>query len=308
MSIYVEIAISGDLDELWEKTQNPELHQRWDLRFTEIEYLPRTAEEAQKFLYRTRIGLGLKVDGKGESTGSKDGDGGIRTSSLRFWSEDPKSLIKLGAGYWKYVPTGNVTRFLTWYDYETRFGPLGKALDRCLFRPLLGWATAWSFDRLRLWIECGIPPEVSRDRALVYLIARATVAFTWLYHGVFPKLLLHDAAELDLASRIGTPASQLVMAVTLAGWSEIFFGLLLLVLWRHKWPLWVTVVLMLAGIAVVGISAPPYLSAAFNPVTLNLGLAALATIGLIAGATSPRRHVVEEDRTNHEIHLRTGAR
>jgi uncharacterized membrane protein YphA (DoxX/SURF4 family) len=287
MSIYVEIAISGDLDELWEKTQNPELHQRWDLRFTEIEYLPRTAEEAQKFLYRTRIGLGLKVDRKGESTGSKDGDGGIRTSSLRFWSEDPKSLIKLGAGYWKYVPTGNVTRFLTWYDYETRFGPLGKALDRCLFRPLLGWATAWSFDRLRLWIECGIPPEVSRDRALVYLIARATVAFTWLYHGVFPKLLLHDAAELDLASRIGTPASQLVMAVTLAGWSEIFFGLLLLVLWRHKWPLWVTVVLMLAGIAVVGISAPPYLSAAFNPVTLNLGLAALATIGLIAGRDLP---------------------
>jgi hypothetical protein len=235
----------------------------------------------------TPIDIGFTIDGKGESSGSKDGDGGIRTSSLRFWSKDPKSLIKLGSGYWKYVPTGNVTRFFTWYDYETRFGPLGKALDRCFFRPLLGWATAWSFDRLRLWIERGIPPEVSRDRALVYSIARATVAFTWLYHGVFPKVFHHDAIELDLVSRIGTPASRLVMAVTVAGWSEIVFGLLLLVLWRHKWLLWGTVILMFVGIAVVAISAPAYLSATFNPVTLNLGLAALATIGLIAGRDLP---------------------
>ena len=287
MGIYVEIPIASSLDELWEKTQNPELHQRWDLRFTEIEYLPRKAEEPQKFLYCTRIGLSLKINGKGESTGVRDGDGGARTSSLKFWSADPKSLIKVGSGYWKYVPAGNKIRFFTWYDYETRFGLLGKALDKCLFRPLLGWATAWSFDRLRLWIEKGIPPESSRDRALVYSIARATVAFTWLYHGLFPKLFYHDAAELDLVSRVGTPAARLIMAVTVAGWAEIFFATLLLVLWRHEWPLWLTVVLMLIGIPVVAICAPAYLGAAFNPVTLNLGLAALSAIGLIAGRDLP---------------------
>jgi hypothetical protein len=160
-------------------------------------------------------------------------------------------------------------------------------LDRILFHPLLGWATAWSFDRLRLWIEHGIPPEVSRDRTLVYSIARATVAFTWFYHGLFPKLLHHDAIELDLVGRIGTPASRLIMAVTIAGCAEMFFAFLLLVLWRHKWPLWLTVVLMLMGIPVVAISAPLYLSAAFNPVTLNLGLAALSAIGLIAGRDLP---------------------
>ena len=287
MGLYVEIPIASSMDELWEKTQDPELHQRWDLRFTEIEYLPRKAEEPQGFLYRTRIGFGLKIDGKGESTGTRDGDGDTRTSSLRFWSEDPKSLIKVGSGYWKYVPASNVIRFFTWYDYETRFGPVGKALDKCLFRPLLGWATAWSFDRLRLWIEHGIPPEVSRDRTLVYSIARATVAFTWFYHGLFPKLLHHDAIELDLVSRVGTPASRLIMAVTVAGWAEIFFAALFLVLWRHKWPLWLTVVLMLIGIPVVAITAPAYLGAAFNPVTLNLGLVALSAIGLIAGRDLP---------------------
>ena len=287
MGLYVEIPISSSMDELWEKTQNPELHQRWDLRFTEIEYLPRKTDEPQKFLYRTRVGFGLKIDGKGESTGTRDGDVGGRTSSLRFWSEDPKSLIKVGSGYWKYVPASNVIRFFTWYDYETRFGAIGKVLDKWLFRPLLGWATAWSFDRLRLWIEHGIPPEVSRDRTIVYSIARTTVAFTWLYHGLFPKLLHHDAIELDLVRRVGTPVSRLVMAVNLAGWAEILFAALLFVLWRHKWPLWLTVILMLIGIPVVAVSAPAYLGAAFNPVTLNLGLAALAAIGLIAGRDLP---------------------
>ncbi|MDQ1409633.1 MAG: hypothetical protein QOJ41_1368, partial [Acidobacteriaceae bacterium] len=137
MGIYVEIPIRANMDELWEKTQNPQLHERWDLRFTQIEYLPRQGNDPQKFLYRTRIGFGLQIDGNGESTGTRDGESGQRTSSLKFWSEDRKSLIKTGSGYWKYVPNENAIRFLTWYDYETRFGAFGKLIDRLLFRPLL---------------------------------------------------------------------------------------------------------------------------------------------------------------------------
>src|SRR5579872_4334919 len=169
--IYVEIPIRASIEELWEKTQNPQLHERWDLRFTQIEYLTRNDGEPQRFLYRTRVGFGLKIDGEGESIGERDGDNGERTSSLKFWSEDAKSLIKTGSGYWKYVPKESGIRFFTWYDYETRFGAFGKLIDKCLFRPLIGWATAWSFDRLRLWIEEGIPPESSRDRALIYAVS-----------------------------------------------------------------------------------------------------------------------------------------
>jgi uncharacterized membrane protein YphA (DoxX/SURF4 family) len=287
MGIYVEIPIRGGMDELWEKTQNPLLHQRWDLRFTEIEYLPRQGDEPQRFLYRTRVGFGLEIDGEGESTGTKDGERGSRTSSLKFWSENPKSLIKAGSGYWKYVPTDNAIRFFTWYDYETRFGVVGKAIDRCVFRPLLGWATAWSFDRLRLWIERGTPPEASRDRAVVYTIARSVLAFIWLYHGLIPKLLRQDAAELDLLRDVGTPAAQLTTAVTVAGWGEILFGVLLILLWRQKWPLWVTFFFMAAGIGVVAVYAPGYLEAAFNPLTLNLAVAALAAVCLVVGGDLP---------------------
>ena len=168
MSIYVEILIHGSMDDLWQKTQEPKLHERWDLRFSQIDYLPRLPGEPQKFLYSTRIGAGLRISGEGESTGERDDLSGQRTSALKFWSKDPKSLIEVGSGYWQYTPNENGIRFLTSYDYRTRFGLVGKIADTLVFRPLIGWATAWSFDRLRLWIEQGVSPEVSRDRALIY--------------------------------------------------------------------------------------------------------------------------------------------
>jgi hypothetical protein len=69
----VEIAIRAPLDEAWRLTQSPDLHQRWDLRFTRIAYLPRPDPgEPQRFLYETRIGLGLGVSGEGESVAERD--------------------------------------------------------------------------------------------------------------------------------------------------------------------------------------------------------------------------------------------
>ena len=99
MSIYVEILIRGNIDELWQKTQEPKLHERWDLRFSQIDYLPREPGEAQRFLYSARIGAGLQISGEGESTAERNDLSGQRTSALKFWSKDPKSLIEVGSGY-----------------------------------------------------------------------------------------------------------------------------------------------------------------------------------------------------------------
>ena len=106
-SIYVQIDISGSIDRIWQLTQEPDFHQRrWDLRFTEIRYLPRPdTAQPQRFRYATRIGFGLKIHGEGESVGSRDGPNGERSSALKFWSKDSKSLIRIGSGYWKYVPS-----------------------------------------------------------------------------------------------------------------------------------------------------------------------------------------------------------
>lgn len=287
MSIYVEILIRGDMESLWRKTQEPQLHQRWDLRFSEIKYLPHQAGDPQKFLYSTRIGAGLRIDGEGESIGQHDDSSGQRTSALKFWSKDPKSLIESGSGYWKYGPTASGIRFFTSYDYRTRFGAAGRIFDKLLFRQLIGWATAWSFDRLRLWIEQDISPEVSRDRTFIYFLTRLTIAFIWFYHGLVPKLLYRSPDELGMLSVTGMPASSVLSMTLLAGWLEIGFALVFIVFWRARWPLWVTIVAMFAATLGVGISSPGYLHKAFDPLTFNLAVLVLAACGLLTAHNLP---------------------
>jgi hypothetical protein len=179
-ALYVEAVIRADLDELWRRTQDPHLHQRWDLRFGRIDYLPKAEPAApQRFRYSVRVLPGLTVDGTGVSVGERTKPDGSRTSALRFASAHPLSLIRSGAGHWRYVPTSEGIRFLTGYDYQPGWGRLGALADRP-FRLLLGWATAWSFDRLRLWLERGVPPEVSLRRALLDVGARVAVcAAAW---------------------------------------------------------------------------------------------------------------------------------
>lgn len=285
--IYVEIRIRCPMDDLWRLTQTPELHRRWDLRFTDIRYLDRPDEtEPQRFLYETRIGLGLAVRGEGETVGTWEKDG-ARSSALKFGSDDPKSLIRTGAGYWKYVPTDDGIRFITRYDYQTRFGAAGRAFDAVAFRPLIGWATAWSFDRLRLWLEEGLDPAASAALALVHGVARVVLGFIWIYQGVFPKLLFRDGGELEILRAAGLAAGFETRVLTLVGLAEIAFGVLVLALWRVR-ALFTANVLLL-GFLLLGavFSQPRLLVAPFNPVTLNLAMAALGIAGYLASSRIP---------------------
>jgi hypothetical protein len=285
--IYVEIRIRCPIDDLWRLTQTPELHRRWDLRFTDIRYLDRPDEtQPQRFLYETRIGLGLAVRGEGETVGAMEKDG-ARSSALKFRSDDPKSLIRTGAGYWKYFPTDDGIRFLTRYDYRTRFGAVGRAFDAAAFRPLMGWATAWSFDRLRLWLEEGVEPATSAALALIHGVARVVLGFIWVYQGVVPKLLFQDSGELDILRWSGLVAGSETRLLTLVGLAEVVFGVLLLTLWRVR-SLFVANGLLL-GLLLLGaaFSQPRLLVAPFNPVTLNLAMAGLGVVGYLSSSHLP---------------------
>ncbi|WP_031002140.1 hypothetical protein [Streptomyces sp. NRRL F-5727] len=218
MALYVEARIHADLDTLWERTQDPAEHQRWDLRFTEIAYLPSAPGEPRRFRYAVRLLPFLTVAGTGVSAGERHRAGGDRVSALRFASPDPLSLLAVGSGYWRYVQGQDGVRFLTAYDYQPRWGRLGRVADRVLFRPLMGWATAWSFDRLRLWCENGVPPERARTRWLLELGARlllAGVPFTTtllplgaLSLAAVPLTVLGLLAALCLPPAPGTPAAR----------------------------------------------------------------------------------------------------
>ncbi|MFI8301853.1 hypothetical protein ACIF80_00110 [Streptomyces sp. NPDC085927] len=231
MRLYVETRVRADLDELWARTQDPAEHQRWDLRFTEIRHLPRAGDGSRHFRYATRVLPFLTIAGTGVSAGEKERPDGTRTSALRFSCPHPLSLLADGSGYWRYVPDGSGeeagdgtgVRFLTGYDYRPRWGAVGALADRLVLRPLMGWATAWSFDRLRIWLEHGVTPERARRNWLTELTLRAaviTAAGTALTlkpvallgsAGAFlpPLLLMAAAAAAFLAPPLArTPAAR----------------------------------------------------------------------------------------------------
>jgi hypothetical protein len=283
-SIYVECHIRGPIERVWHLTQTPDLHRQWDLRFTDIQYLPRPdTAQPQRFVYTTRIGLGMEVRGEGETVGNCDEPGGRRVSALKFWSNDKKSLIREGSGYWKYLPAGEdgqAVRFITGYDYDVRFGDLGRLFDRLVFRPLMGWATAWSFDRLRLWVEKGIDPAISMRRSVAYLTARIILAAVWIYQGVVPKLLFRHPDELAMLRDAGLTETAARMACIGAGLAELLLGVFIVLSWRSRWPLWLTLVAMPLATLGVALASPRFLTATFNPIALNTAVFGLAAIAL----------------------------
>ncbi len=200
-------------------------------------------------------------------------------------------LSLTGAGYWRYVPTNDGVRFLTRYDYRTRWGRLGERVDRLVFRPLFGWATAWSFDRLRLWLEDGTPPERSRDQAIAHSVAVSGLAGVWFYQGIVPKLWKVDPSEVSLWRRVGFREGRARTAVRAAGAAELVAGLVTIVAGRRRWPFAVTAVAMpILAAAAMGADRRVF-SRAFNPASLNWAMTALAGIALAThqGRPSGRR-------------------
>ncbi|MDY0908919.1 SRPBCC family protein [Microbacterium sp. CFBP9034] len=152
--IYVGIRIRASLERVWELTQDPGLHPRWDARFTAITPTGPIAGGGTRFRYELRV-LGRTIVGEGTTIGEVSRPDGSRTSALRFATAERLSPLGAGRGYWRYRPDADGVLFSTGYDYAPGWG---RAAD-VVVRPLVGWLTAWSFDRLRIWAEDNVPPE-----------------------------------------------------------------------------------------------------------------------------------------------------
>ena len=163
--IYVETLVRADLEDVWRLTQDTDLHPRWDLRFSAIVPEGTTAERAWRFRYELRLPF-HRICGTGISLGERRRPDGTRTSALRFTTTDRLPPLGDGRGYWRYVPTDDGVRFLTGYDYRPGWG---RFADAAGVRWLLGWMTAWSFDRLRIWAETRRPPEVWPLRSVLWV-------------------------------------------------------------------------------------------------------------------------------------------
>ncbi|WP_058950636.1 DoxX-like family protein [Oceanobacillus picturae] len=287
--IYVELPIHTDMESLWEATQRPDHHEKWDLRFSSITYLPKKEGNPQRFSYQTKIGFGLRIKGWGESVGSYQAKDDARTSSLHFGTDQKISLIREGRGYWKYKPeSDNTVTFLPQYNYETRFGKLGSLFDILLFRPLIGWATALSFDVVKRWLEKGEQPWAQYTRFFTHWITTILFAFVWIYHGLVPKIINQHPAELSMLQKVAPVDTQTaIILVIIIGVLEVLFGVGWL-FYRRKRQLYRLQFIAFPLLTVGAIfAAPEQLTTPFNALTFNVALLVLTWVGWMASRGVP---------------------
>jgi hypothetical protein len=164
--IVVEAIIPCDAELLWERTQTPDQHTLWDIRFSHIDYLEEKDEKGFHLMdYRTKIGFGIEVKGIGRYLQNNP----PKLSTFEFESDDWKSIITIGRGIWQYKLCADGTYFRTVYDYEIRYGFFGEMLDSLLFRPVMQLGTEWGFETLRLWCEGDETALKRRDSNLKFI-------------------------------------------------------------------------------------------------------------------------------------------
>ena len=109
-------------------------------------------------------------------------------------------------------------------------------------------------------------------------IARYIISFSWLYHGIFPKLIHIAPLEKMMTASLGFSNELSYVITKSAGVGEVLFGLLFFVLYRSK----VIILLNIIGLAgllfFVALLQPQLLIEAFNPVTTNIALIAFSFI------------------------------
>lgn len=285
--IYVEIPIDVPLQRVWDASQDPELHAQWDLRFSSIHYLPKEEDQPQRFTYTRTVGPFVTVEGWGESSGTAYSDSGSRSSSLHFGTNQKISPIREGRGYWKYEPMGEGTKFLTQYDYQTNFGKVGQQVDK-LFRPLMGYATAVSFDVLKRWLERGETPISQYRRYFTMQLLTVFFAFLWIYQGLVPKLLaMHPQEKAMVASGLSLSDASATNIVYVLGLAEVLFGVVWL-LYRNKQHLLFLQIVAFPLLTIAAlVVAPETAIHPFNPVTFNVALIVLTSIGFLLSKDVP---------------------
>ena len=113
---------------------------------------------------------------------------------------------------------------------------------------------------------------------MLHALATVALALVWIYQGAVPKLIMRDANEAAMLIDAGLPTVLVWIALMLLGAGEFLMGLLTLVLSRRRWVFGLTIALMALATITVAWNSPYYLTTAFNAVTLNVLMAAMAVV------------------------------
>lgn len=114
-------------------------------------------------------------------------------------------------------------------------------------------------------------------------LARYTLGFIFIYHGLVPKILFLSQTELAINQAHAFLEVTPERIALLGGVTEIVLGLLIVLYRQVIWP----VLLAMLGLALllldIMVMMPSLLVEAFNPVTINLA-------GLVLGWIAWREH------------------
>ena len=109
-------------------------------------------------------------------------------------------------------------------------------------------------------------------------IARYIISFSWLYHGIFPKLVNIAPLEKLLTGSYGFSDEISYLITKSAGVGEVIFGIVLFIFYRSK-PIILLNIFALVGLLLfVALLQPQLLIEAFNPVTTNIPLIGLSLV------------------------------
>lgn len=149
--VYVEILVRAPMDLLWSHTQTPGLHEKWDLRFSRIDYLPkrrgsRTSHAADAGSHEhLAVDIDLSVD---ESGGLR-----LRSDAQRFYEG------AIGFSF-PMLFTGDVRE---WYDDAAHRFRIVVEVHNKVWGPLFGYRGSFDVE----WRKVGAG-ELPTYTALVY--------------------------------------------------------------------------------------------------------------------------------------------
>ncbi len=150
-----------------------------------------------------------------------------------------------------------------------------------MFRPLLGWATAWSFDALKLWLEKGLHPRLLIRKTMTYWLVCFLFAFVWMYQGIVPKLVFTHSEELKMLSVMIGSTEHSIFVLKIIGLLEIIFGVLWLLPFPKRKVFFVHIFMLIVLTIATGFTNIVSFTEPFNPITLNVLLMGLSIVGYI---------------------------
>jgi uncharacterized membrane protein YphA (DoxX/SURF4 family) len=106
-------------------------------------------------------------------------------------------------------------------------------------------------------------------------LARYVIGLTWIYQGLFPKLLQIAPLEQEMTGSFGLPEEITYLLIKTAGVGEILFGVIFIWLYRIKTVQLLNLVALIGLLVFAAFMTPHILLEAFNPVTTNVPLIVL---------------------------------